>query len=118
MRDSLADLPSHWCHEAELLRRRGQDALAAMADSYADELEAALREHDLEALTLQEAAVESGYSYSALQKMVAKGELPNLGDKHRPRVRRGDLPRKAGRLGSERQDVEPDLAGRILAGRS
>ncbi len=42
-----------------------------MAESYADELEEALREAELEALTLEAAASESGYSYSAIQKMVA-----------------------------------------------
>ena len=112
---SLSELAEQWRAEAEMIRRRGQEALAAMADSYADELEAALREHDLEALTLREAAEESGYSYSALQKMVTKGELQNVGDRHRPRVRRGDLPRKVRR--PEPHFHEPDLAGMILVSR-
>ncbi len=79
-------------------------------------MEAALREQALEALTLNEASEESGYSYSALQKMVADGKLPNLGDRNRPRVRRGDLPRKAGQLPRGPSDGEPDLAGTILTG--
>ena len=111
------DLAAHWRAEADLLRRRGADANAATLESCADELEEALHEHDLEALTLKEAEQESGFSYSALQKMVASDELPNVGEKQRPRVRRGDLPRKAGRLPSKRDTAEPDLAGQILASR-
>ncbi len=86
-----------------------------MAESYAQELETALRECELEELTLQGAADESGYSYSAIQKKVADGELQNVGDKNRPRVRRGDLPRKGRR---PKPKGEPDLAGRILAHRT
>src|SRR6266571_7269591 len=51
-------------------------------------------ERELEALTLEQAERESGYSYSALQKMVATGRLRNVGAPHRPRVQRGDLPKK------------------------
>lgn len=50
----------------------------------------------LEALTLEAAERESGYGYSALQKMVADGRLENVGVKGRPRVRRCDLPKKGG----------------------
>ena len=117
MHNGMHKLAARWREEAELLRRRGQPTLAAMAESYADELEEELRQADLEALTLKQAAEESGFSYSAIQKMVNTGQLPNVGDKHRPRVRRGDLPRKAGRLRSQRNDGQPDLAGQILAGR-
>ena len=75
MTDPLDGLAARWREEAATLRRRGQEALASMAESFAEELETALREHNLEALTLEEAADESGYSYSALQKMVARDEL-------------------------------------------
>jgi hypothetical protein len=108
------ELVEQWRDEAEFFRRRGQEALAGMAESYAAELETTLQEHAMEELTLQEATQESGYSYSALQKMVANSELQNVGEKHRPRVRRCDLPRKAKRAS---RDSDPDLAGRILASR-
>jgi hypothetical protein len=78
----------------------------------ADELEATLREWELTELTLEDAAAESGFSYSALQKQVASGKLVNVGTKHRPRVRRADLPRKV------RRSEEPDLAGEILRRRA
>ena len=112
--DSLASLPVRWRDEAATLRHRGAESQAALLEQVADELEAGLLEQELEALTLKEAAAESGYSYSAIQKMVACGELLNVGDKHRPRLRRGDLPRKP-RRASEPRDAEPDLVGTILA---
>ena len=116
MPSSLASLLFEWRDEANTLRKRGAAAQAVAVESCADDLEAALREQALEALTLNEASQESGYSYSALQKKVASGELPNMGNKNCPRVRRGDLPRKAGQLPRGPSDGEPDLAGTILTG--
>jgi hypothetical protein len=60
----------------------------------ADDLERAWREAADEALTLSEAAAESGYSASRLRHMVADGAIPNAGRKGAPRLRRADLPRK------------------------
>ena len=116
MSNPLGALASRWRTEADTLRRRGASAQAVALESCADELEAALREHALQALTLNVASQESGYSYSTLQKKVASGELPNVGSKNCPRVRRGDLPRKAGRLPRGPSDGEPDLAEKVLAG--
>ncbi len=113
---SLDGLAADWREDAETLRKRAATAQAVVLESCAEELETVLRERDFEALTLQGASEESGYSYSALQKMVAEGKLPNRGDKNRPRVRRGDLPRKAGQLPRGPSDGEPDLAGTILTG--
>ena len=111
-------LAKRWREEAKMLRHRGQDALAKMAESYVQDLETALRESELEALSLQQAADESGYSYSAIQKKVAEGELENVGDKNRPRVRRGDLPRKTRCRSRSSVEEEPDLVGEILARRT
>lgn len=74
----------------------GNPHAAEVVEHFAAELEAAVREHELEALSLEDAVRESGYSYSALQKMVTSGKLQNIGEKGRPRVRRCDLPRKGG----------------------
>jgi len=101
-----------WRSEATLLRRRGAHQQADVLESCAADLEAWLREHDLEALTLEQAAIESGYSYSALQKKVAGGELANVGKKHAPRIRRADLPRKATRLQTANDIAEVALAAR------
>ena len=104
-------LVQRWRTEAETLRKHGADQLATLLKRCADELQTARRELELEKLTLKEAEEESGYSYSALQKMVANGELENVGRKNSPRVRRGDLPRKVKR---QRRHGEPDLVGMIL----
>ena len=111
-------LAARWRQDAEILRRHGATPHAGVLEGCAKELEARQREYQLEALSLRQAAEETGLSYSALQKMVADGRVHNVGEKHRPRVRRGDLPRKAGRLASGRGDSEPDLAAQILASRS
>ncbi len=92
------------------------DPLVPTLLSVADEIEERALAHALEELTLSDAAEESGYSYSAIQKMVASGELSNLGDKGNPRVLRGDLPRKA-IVPTTRKSGEPDLAGMILGAR-
>ncbi|MCH7717259.1 MAG: hypothetical protein IH876_14080, partial [Gemmatimonadetes bacterium] len=114
--DTVKLLTAQWHDKAGTLRECGAEGHAVLLEWCVDELEAFLREHALESLTLNEATQESGYSYSALQKKVASGELPNMGTKNCPRVRRGDLPRKAGRLPRRPTDAEPDLAGTILAG--
>ena len=101
-----------------MLRRRGAEQSAVLLESCAEDLEEALTEAALEALTLQQAADESGYSYSALQKMVATGKLSNVGDKNRPRVRRGDIPHKIQKRTLQALDGEPDLAGQVLANRN
>jgi len=108
-------LAQRWRDDAVLLRRRGAEAQATVLESCASDLEEEERRLSLETLTLEEAEGESGYSYGALQKMVADGRLPNAGGPHRPRIRRCDLPRKpsARREGAK---GEPDLASLVLAG--
>jgi hypothetical protein len=91
---SRSSLVERWRAEASTLRRRGAEAQAAALELCATELEEEDRVLSLEAITLEEAERESGYSYSALQKMVSHGRIPNAGTAHRPRVRRRDLPKK------------------------
>ena len=92
----LLSIAAQWREEAAKLRQRGQESLALMAESFADELEAALREYDQATLTLKEASAESGYSSDHLAKLIRQGKLPNAGRRNAPRLRRGDLPAKAG----------------------
>lgn len=101
------------------LRRYGATEAASTLEACADDLEGAWRVWQTEPMTLEEAAAESGYSYSTIQQKVAAGEIPNIGDKHRPRVRRADLPRKAvaARSCLKLVSSEPDLAGAVLAER-
>ena len=84
-----------WSQRADELKR-----LAANVDGQRLIAELALlfREEDSQALTLREAAQESGYSPDHLGREVRAGRIPNVGRRNAPRVRRGDLPRKPGRL--------------------
>lgn len=109
--EPIARLATEWRTEVLGLRRRGADATAEALESCAEELEERVRKWGLERLTLEEAASESGYSYSRLQHCVAGGQIPNAGVAGSPRIRRADLPRKAGRLG---RPGGPDLAGEVL----
>lgn len=115
----LRDLAGRWRSEAEVFRRRGLEEQATAADSYADDLEKELREWELEALTLEEAAAESRWSYDTVQRKVAAGEIPNAGRRGAPRVRRCDLygaPAATPAEGIQDEDG-PDLAGELLESR-
>ncbi len=89
-------LVSQWRVVAETLRRRGATAQAVVLESCAEELEAALWEHEQATLTLKEAAEESGYSVQHLRRLVTQGLLTDVAESSQIRVRRGDLPRKPG----------------------
>jgi len=91
----IEELIKKWRLDAETMRGYGADSFAKLLEHCVSELSAAVEGTRLELLTMNEAANESGYSYSAIQKLVADGIIPNAGEKGRPRVRRGDLPRKA-----------------------
>lgn len=87
-------LIKRWRDEAAVLRRYASEAQADVVERLARELEAALKESELEELTLEQAQSETGFAYSTLQRMVAEGRIPNAGDRHKPRIRRRDLPKK------------------------
>src|SRR5688500_7915434 len=93
---TVAALVSKWRAIAVNFRTYCASPYAELIEQLAAELEAVVREQELEELSLEAAERESGYSYSALQKMVASGKLANVGEKGRPRVRRRDLPKKGG----------------------
>jgi hypothetical protein len=84
-----------WHTLAHCMRELGVEIAARSLERCARELARALELDKLESITLEEASTQSGYTYSAIQKKVATGQLANLGVKGRPRVRKGDLPRKA-----------------------
>ena len=91
----ITELPSRWREDTALMRSYGATAQAEACERMAAQLETVIREEALQTLTLDEAANESGLSYSALQKMVAKGAIHNAGTHGSPRILRGDLPKKA-----------------------
>lgn len=113
----ILNLASEWRRRATMLREYGAEGQAAAVEACAVELTDAVKDWQDEPLTLEQAAEESGYSYSTLQQKVAAGEIPNVGDKGRPRVRRYDLPRKTPTPARLLESGEPDLAGEVLAGR-
>lgn len=67
---------------------------AKLAGEVLHDFEEVMRSGDHDALTLEEAARESGYSVDHLRHLIADGQLANAGRKHAPRLRRVDLPRK------------------------
>jgi hypothetical protein len=87
-------LSEEWRARATMFRSYGADAAAKTLEECARELELGFETWLDQPLTLDEAAAESGYSYSSLQKRVSNQELPNAGDKGTPRVRRRHLPYK------------------------
>jgi hypothetical protein len=95
---TVPELLERWRADAELLRRRGAAVQADVLLGCAEELEQQQREDALEALTLEQAARESGYTVSALDKQLRDRKLENVGQRGAPRVRRGDLPKKGGRV--------------------
>lgn len=99
---TLAKLADRWEADAGTLERYHATNEAQVARRLAGELREALAAAEGEVLTLSEAAAESGYGVDHLRHLVAAGELPNAGRKGAPRIRRGDLPRKAGKRGARR----------------
>ena len=90
--EALADA---WEADARKLREYGQESAAKIAELHARQLRDALRAAGEEALTLAEAAAESGYSKRRLRELVSGGSVANAGRRGAPRIRRRDLPRKA-----------------------
>ena len=87
----ITQLVARWRDEAAHNHRRGLHQAADVAESFAAELEATVREYRLATLTLGEAAAETGLKYDTIQGKVASGEIPNAGRRGSPRVRRCDL---------------------------
>lgn len=110
---TVTELPGRFRQTAEFLRRNAAAEQAAVAwEGAAAELEEALNQEANEALNLQQAAKESGYSVSALGKMVREGRVRNVGRPKAPRIRRADLPRKPARVASP--GIEESSIDRIV----
>ena len=91
---AVVALAARWAVRADELAPYAPAAAEAFRRAAA-ELEAELRAADAAVLTLEEAAAESGYASDTLRKLVARGTIPNAGERFTPRIRRADLPRKA-----------------------
>ena len=95
--EKLFELATAWKEEAFRLRDRYADKRSArILTVAADELLGALNEIDSQLLNLEEAAALSGYSADHLGRLIRQGKIPNAGRKNAPKIRRADLPIKAG----------------------
>jgi len=88
-----------WTAEADSLRRLGAQVDGAkLIEAIVADFQAVNRAEDSEALTLIEAARESGYTPEHLGKLLRRGTIPNAGRKNAPRVLRRHLPYKPNAL--------------------
>jgi hypothetical protein len=93
------EFAAKWSAEAETLRRRAVlvDGAALLAEILAD-FQAVTGDDGDEALNLQQASRECGYSADHLGRLLRDEKLPNAGRPNAPRIRRRDLPHKASAL--------------------
>jgi|GEM_PF-1631678 len=90
---AIEDLLEKWKDEGKLLRERyALDSAARICDAHVRELMEAIEAARNECLTVDEAAIETGYSPQHLRSLLSDGAIPNSGEKGRPRIRRSDLP--------------------------
>lgn len=97
--DGLTAFRARWIARRDELRRL--HALvdgAELCDALLGDLDALLSASASELLSLRQAAAESGYSPDHLGRLIREGKIPNAGRHHAPRIRRADLPRRAGVL--------------------
>ena len=91
------ELVNRWIDAAGQLQTYGAIPQAAVLEQCAEELADVLQTFQDQPLTYVQAASESGYSVAHLRRLVSQGTLRDIGQ-DRPRLRRGDLPRKPGHL--------------------
>ena len=76
---------------------------ASLIEQMLGELNEVTARETTQLLTLTQAAHVSGYSADHLGRLVRSGKLTNYGRRHAPRVRSGDLPRRARRWAGLRE---------------
>jgi hypothetical protein len=84
-----------WRRDAEVLRRYGQDSIAAVLETLAGELESDTVQ-DAPEVGLAEAVRLSGYVAAHLRRLVKEEKLRNVGSPKNPRFLTSELPRKPG----------------------
>ena len=98
-RMTVEGFTAKWTEEAERLEHRhALVAGGALLDEVLRDFAEAIADRGSELLNLTVAAHESGYSADHLGRLVKGGVIPNAGRPHAPRIRRADLPRRAGAL--------------------
>ena len=93
---------ARWSGVAAGLKRYSSqvDGAALLAEVLSD-VETLFRTEESEELTIGEAAEASGYSRDHISRLVRRGAIRNVAARHRPRIRRGDMPSKPNSLRSE-----------------
>ena len=94
----IYEVLSGWKERAETAVLLADAKAAHILRLCATELERALQDAGDAPLTLAEAAAESGYSIEHLRRLVSDAKITNAGRRYAPRIRRADLPKKAGNL--------------------
>ena len=90
------EFTTRWRARREELARLGALVEGVkLCDEVLADAEVLFRSEEHDALTLTEAAHESGYSAGHLGRLVRNGTIPNAGRPNAPKIRRADLPRKA-----------------------
>ena len=103
----LARLPQEFQANANAARTlAGAEAAAHVWEEAARAVDQRLREARLEALPLDQAEAESGYTGSHLRRMLRDKTLPNSGTAQEPRILRIHLPRKPG-FGVDQPPLQP-----------
>ena len=101
----LQDLPTTFRERAAFLRENAAAEQAATAwERAAAMLEAALKGHAHETLTLAEVAIESGFTPHHLKRLHRDGKLPMTEDGY---VLRCHVPKKPGHGVAESEDKDP-----------
>ena len=120
---TAVEYPAELRMRAASLRQWAADEGAAKVyEHVADELEEIIRRGEDHALTLAEAARETGYSGEHLGRLIREGKITNAGRKNVPRIRRGDLPHKVRQTGPQiaghgTKRYDPDADARSLLSR-
>ena len=95
MNNALVD---RWRADAAIMNRYGASAAADVLLTAAADLESWLAERDEELLTPAQAAADPEVLYKSadhIGELLRTSRVKNRGKKHRPLVRRGDLPKAA-----------------------
>lgn len=100
------------------LRQFGAEEAAGGAQEALDRVAEEIRDGLDDKLTIQQAADATGYSADSLRRHVREGTIPNAGEKHAPRIRRRDLPRRPGHRVSRIVATEEGLPSRRRMARS
>jgi hypothetical protein len=94
----LMELMEDWRHDAATFRRRGREADAEFAESFANDLEHVLAALYRQSVPIEEAGPLVGYSKVQLGRYIEAEDIKLVETRNGPEVRLIQLPVKAGRL--------------------